>query len=685
MAAAYKLIVSKVTCYNSVVLDSRIQNVVHYCPGNCQVHRLGVHCIVAHHSVCSELLRAPEGSSVHSRDVGYKMPGAESVAGSEDYSHLNPRIKKASAIQGTGSLKDITGEAINLASGKTKEFSFEKLRNSSNQHINFRKGRKVRPESFSRKSADYDFIYGHIGNNENCPPFGFSPAPGSEEKAILSHNGSLEQSISSMASLYLQGLSEENLISQILKKHKLDSSGSGEDIKMCLDILLKCSDDLKKCTNIIKQCIKNRSVGGSSSVGEGKGDDSYPNPEIIYMEVMARLSSYLKKLPFEMEHGPHGRAEPSDLAELVSSLHSLQQQHPFSPIYGHEQPPKYEDVVQLPPSVKVISSSATTEITPQSGNDDEATSLKSLSPVAPPLPAKSWQRGIQQNQTGAVKNCPAPSHKVSTSKTCERLSRDSMEKLFIEEDTDLEKALDYQKSSAGSHRSGPYVSGQWMAERQSQQKSFDTNVPIVASVKSNNNPYPSCSSNGNTRAATPAHNTPATVPSKVAKSNDQEEIDKLLLDLERFSQKIESTLNTPPLHSPVPSKALTGLPDFKEQSSPPSSSAVRAKEANKHKLEDDDRNLLLRILGSIEDFAQELVESRSGKGTLSKQKEVMQILQETLVPPPSIHSPSFHNKTEGKDSGPTLSIQQTPEVIKRPSSELVLQDDDKGHIATEGP
>ncbi|XP_053565726.1 serine/threonine-protein phosphatase 2A regulatory subunit B'' subunit alpha isoform X2 [Bombina bombina] len=665
MAAAYKLVAHKVTCYNSVVLDKRIQNVIHYCPGICQVHRLGVQCMVTHHSVCSELLKPPDISSFNVGDVSRNIPSGETVIISEDYAHLNPRIKKPSAVQCTASLKDITGEAINLASGKTKEFSFEKLRSSTNQHANLRKGRKVRPDSFSRKSADYDYIYGQFANNENCPPFGFSTTQGLEAKTALSNSNSFEDSIHSMSALYLQGLSDENLINQILKKHKLDNSESGEDIKMCLDILLKCSDDLKKCTNIIKQCIKNRSMGISgSSMGEGKGSDHFPNPEIIYMNVMARLSSYLKQLPFELEHGPHGIHERSDLAELVSSIHSLQQ-HPFSPIYGLEQPPKYEDVVQTPPSLTGLSLASTEhkEKTPQISNAVEAITIKSVPSVAPPLPAKTWQRGNQKNQTGSVKNRSAPSHQANSiadppyGMNVERSSRNSMEKLFIEEDSDLEQNV--KKSSASLCKSG--LSGQLLTEREKQHKSYVNHNSVEASVKSSINSTISCFGNEETRMAIPAYNMHSSAPSKAPKSNDQEEIDKLLLDLERFSQKIESTLKNPPISSAETSNAQSGFAVFEHESNLQSFPAVQSKEASGQKLADDDRNLLVRILGSIEDFAQELVEWRTGKGTLSKQKEVMQILKENLVSPSSVSNQHY---SQDMHPGPTLLIQQTPEVIK---------------------
>lgn len=646
MAAPYKVVVSKLTCYNNVVVDSRLQNVVHYCLGACQAHRFGVQCLVAHHTVCSELLKAPESTLSHGENVTNKIAVGENMVCGEEYAPLNPRVKKVSTIQNTSSLKDITGEAINLASGKAKEFSIEKLKNASNQHVNLRKGRKVRPESFGRRSADYDFIYGQFGNNENCPPL--SILQGAEEKSLLPHGTSLEQSINNMASLYLQGLSEENLINQILKKHKLDS-GSGEDIKACLDILLKCSEDLKKCTNIIKQCIKNRSVGGtSSSMGEGKGGDHFPNPELIYMNVMARLSSYLKKLPFEMEQGPQGRTEPSDLAELVKSLNSLQQ-HPFSPIYGHEQPPKYEDVVQTPPCPKEISSSSTDSQTQSTGINDAT--IKSTPEVAPPLPAKTWQRG--NKQAVSSKNLISSSqqiHSLAQLNSGENLRDDSVEKLFIEEDSDNPKALVYQKRSPSTpDLPGLQESKRWSSESRISHKSADALPPVETLHFSRSSSHVPSNNNVTTAVMSQSKGNTGASP-KAGRSTDHEEIDKLLLDLERFSQKIENTLKNPPLIPPAPGQS--------EEHNSQIISLAQAKESTS--TSEDDNDLLLRILGSIEDFAQELVDWRSGKGTLSKQKEVMQILQETIVPQSPLPSPSYLTK----DFGSTLSIQQIPEVIK---------------------
>lgn len=270
MAATYRLMVTSVNCYSSVVIEQHAQHTVHYCTGSCQLLKQGLTCIVAHHSVCAEL-------SVQNANLDHKIPVPENglaLAGNEDYHQILPnnlRIKKGSSVQASSSLKDITGEAINLASGKIKEFSFEKLKNSSS-HVAYRKGRKVRSESFSRRSFDFDLIYGHFNNDENCPPCGFLQSPSPVEKWQES-NDAPEVTMNPVVPFSPHSFPEENFITQILEKHKLDGS-SGGDIKVCLDILLKCSEDLKKCTDIIKHCIKKKSADG---VGGGNSSDPLAN------------------------------------------------------------------------------------------------------------------------------------------------------------------------------------------------------------------------------------------------------------------------------------------------------------------------------------------------------------------------------------------------------------------------
>lgn len=70
MAATYRLMVTTVNCYSSVVIEQHFQHTVHYCTGTCQVFKQGVACIVAHHSVCAEL-------SVQDANLDHKIPVSE--------------------------------------------------------------------------------------------------------------------------------------------------------------------------------------------------------------------------------------------------------------------------------------------------------------------------------------------------------------------------------------------------------------------------------------------------------------------------------------------------------------------------------------------------------------------------------------------------------------------------------
>ncbi|XP_017681812.1 PREDICTED: serine/threonine-protein phosphatase 2A regulatory subunit B'' subunit alpha isoform X1 [Lepidothrix coronata] len=648
MAATYRLLVSSVNCYSSVVIDQHSQHTVHHCTGTCQVFRRGVTCIVAHHSVCAEL-------SVQDANLDHKIPLPENglaLSGNEDYHQIlpnNPRIKKGSSVQASSSLKDITGEAINLASGKIKEFSFEKLKNSSS-HVAYRKGRKVRSESFSRRSFDFDLIYGHLNNDENCPPCGFLQSPSPVEK-WQEGSDAPEVTVSPVAPFCPHAFSEENFITQILEKHKLDGS-SGGDIKVCLDILLKCSEDLKKCTDIIKHCIKRKSA---DSVGGGNSSDPLPSSEMIYMNLMTRFSSYLKKLPLEVK--PPGQREASDWAELVSCFHGLQQS-PFAPVFGDEQPPRYEDIIQLPSSSAGPLALPGDQGEPTSTSQSLHTGTVAFTPTSPPsAPQSSVRAG-----TDSLPQPAAPSPPDG-------------EVLYIEEEADGDRTAG--KGQRAEHRGG------WQSMEHSSQRAAGSDGPADAQAeRARVGDAELCPAPEDTTPLTPPldsvlHGAQAGVPkgAQTCSRVDKEEIDKLLLDLECFSQKMESTLREPPRKQgepagvqvlgrqgrQVPPLAL----EAKSKPADPPSSLSKIMETNGHKMEEDDKAFLLRILGSIEDFAQELVEYQTGKGSLSKEKEVMQILQETLATPSQslLAGKKSHAGAACRDSVPA-SIQQAPEVIK---------------------
>ncbi|XP_075014022.1 serine/threonine-protein phosphatase 2A regulatory subunit B'' subunit alpha [Calonectris borealis] len=655
MAATYRLMVTSVNCYSSVVIDQHFQHTVHYCTGTCQVFKEGVTCIVAHHSVCAEL-------SVQDANLDHKIPVPENglaLPGNEDYQQIlpnNPRIKKGSSVQASSSLKDITGEAINLASGKIKEFSFEKLKNSSS-HVAYRKGRKVRSESFSRRSFDFDLIYGHFNNDENCPPCGFLQSPSPVEKWQES-NDAPEVTMNPMIPFSPHSFSEENFITQILEKHKLDGS-SGGDIKVCLDILLKCSEDLKKCTDIIKHCIKKKSA---DSVSGGNSSDPLANSEMIYMNLMTRFSSYLKKLPFELK--PPGHKEASDLAELVNCFHGLQQT-PFPTVFGDEQPPRYEDIIQLP------SSSAVPLGLP--GDQCEVTSTsQSIQTSAVSFTSNSLHSVPQENSVRAVKDaCALPQLPATSPSDC----TSSTEALYIEEESDGERTVGKIKKAEQK--------GSWDSLERSYQLAGCSDLTANAKAE--------CARVGNVELS---HTSEKITPLKpisdsvlcgsqadvskgeqICSKIDKDEIDKLLLDLECFSQKMETTLREPSLKESEPAclqvfgwqgrQVLPLALEPKSKPIDPTSPLSKIMETNGHKMEEDDKALLLRILESIEDFAQELVEFQTGKGSLSKEREVMQILQETLTTPSQslLAGQKSYAGAASRDSVPT-SIQQAPEVIK---------------------
>ncbi|NXQ00529.1 P2R3A phosphatase, partial [Vidua macroura] len=643
MAATYRLMVTSVNCYSSVLVEQPSQHTVHYCTGSCQLLRQGLTCIVAHHSVCAEL-------SVQDANLDHKIPVPENglaLAGNEDYHQIlpnNPRIKKGFSMQASSSLKDITGEAINLASGKIKEFSFEKLKNSSS-HVAYRKGRKVRSESFSRRSFDFDLIYGHFNNDENCPPCGFLQSPSPVEKWQESSDAR-EVTTNSVVPFCPHSFPEENLITQILEKHKLDGS-SGGDIKVCLDILLKCSEDLKKCTDIIKHCIKKK----SADIGGGNSNDPLANSEMMYMNLMTRFSSYLKKLPFELKTA--GQREASDWAELMNCFHGLQQT-PFPLVFGDEQPPRYEDIIQLPSSSAVPLGQGDVTSTSQSIQTGTVSFTSSSLPAVPP---ESSVRVVKD----ALPQSPAPSPCDCTSAT---------EALYIEEESDGDRTAGTEKKA---EQKGGWQSlecsyqlaagSDLAADAKTEQARAGDAPEQTASLKPVSDPV-LCGA----QAAVPKG---AQTCSRV----DKEEIDKLLLDLESFSQKMQSTLREPsrkegePASLHVSGRQGRQAPPLalepKSKPADPPSSLSKIMETNGHKMEEDDKALLLRILGSIEDFAQELVEFQTGKGSLSKEREVMQILQETLATPSQslLAGQKSHAGAASRDSVPT-SIQQAPEIIK---------------------
>ncbi|XP_068607736.1 serine/threonine-protein phosphatase 2A regulatory subunit B'' subunit alpha [Brachionichthys hirsutus] len=683
MAAAYRVVVSSVSYYNSVVVDRRARShAVHYCSGPCGALSLGLDCTVAHCGTCSELLVAPDPSyidpnSIDSRNmITQQLPnlgkisvtmdtscngGAERAnsSGNLSFGEDSPmwRGKRTPSVGGStgnlsssGSLKDITEEAINLASGKLKEFSFDKLRLSSSSHVTFRKGRKVRPDSFSRRSTDLEMIYGHLSSHstsngmtngltngaaaaadENLPPF--VPGRGLEEvrpkgshlSAITkaaggsSGVGSLDQSLNSVASLYLNTLGEENLIARLLEKTRAEAGpggAGGEDIRACLDILLKCSEDLKKCTDIIKQCIRSKAGGGP----EGGG----ASPDSMYRAVMSRLGSYLKRLPLELEGiGSLGGSGHNDLAELVNTLHSIQP-GPFSLIFGNEQPPRYEDVVRSPPIPKTGPHSASPSSVLSSSSSTKP--VQSCPPRAiPPISGQQHPQPVSQHALSAASRSspaqtPVPLRASPTPPYTHTPPASPMEALYIEEE---EADLDKMSEQISQHTPSREV--KTTQNRNGTTSGQHTSTPHILQ-------------NSNFTSHT------TTQPSSSHRNDD---IDKLLMDLENLSQSMSHPRNNEP---PLPAKTRKrdgaqriafGDPKVTQlQCHRPDGQLAmngsRIPQSAPRVGEEEDGVLLLRILESIESFAQELVDSGAGstgsaEKNSGKEREVMRLLQDTLA------------------------------------------------------
>uniref|UniRef100_A0A4W6DP89 Uncharacterized protein n=1 Tax=Lates calcarifer TaxID=8187 RepID=A0A4W6DP89_LATCA len=752
MAAAYRVVVSSVSCYNSVVVDRRTHShAVHYCSGPCGALSQGLDCTVAHRGTCSELLVAPDpvytdtnSSPVHSRNmITQQFPNHGKISVTMDTSY-NGGLERAGSsgnlslgedsptwrgkktpscggstgnLSSSSSLKDITEEAINLASGKLKEFSFDKLRVSSSSHVTFRKGRKVRPDSFSRRSTDLEIIYGHFSSNitangttngmtngmatsndENVPPFALGKGAGLEETKLKGNSNtlsaitkvgggstssltgiaSLDQSLNTVASLYRNTLGEENLIARLLEKTRAEAGAGGtggEDIRACLDILLKCSEDLKKCTDIIKQCIRRKAGGGP--------EDGGASPDSVYRAVMTRLSSYLKRLPLELEgigglggSGQGGQGTPgsghNDLAELVNTLHSIQQ-GPFSPIFGNEQPPRYEDVVQSPPIPKTVPHSASS--TPSTVSASSSSSLKSDSihtkPVqSSPSRTSNLTNGLQHPHSSSITQhtlsppsvtCPPSSSSPTQSPSPLRTSptppythtppASPMEALYIEEEeADMGKTPEQTLTPTRGVNTIQNKNGTVLSQHM--------HLSQPHTLHNSSNTLPANTGYSPTWPSTAS----LTVPAPKAVSHRNDDIDKLLIDLENLSQSMSHPRNTEP---PLPAKtrkreggqgitsneALTQpkMAQFQVQKpashlamngpssrTPPSITPPQGDNSESLAGEEEDGALLLRILESIESFAQELVDSGAGstgsaERKCGKEREVMRLLQDTLA------------------------------------------------------
>jgi len=378
---------------------------------------------------------------------------------------------------------------------------------------------------------------------------------------------------------------------------------------------------------------------------------------------MTRLSSYLKRLPLELEgigslggSGQGGQGAPgsghSDLAELVNTLHSIQQ-GPFSPIFGNEQPPRYEDVVQSPPIPKTVPHSTSSS----------STSLKSDSIHTKPVQSSVQSKAITltngllhphslsppsiscSSSSSSPTHSPSPLRISPTPPYTHTPPASPMEALYIEEEADVVKTpehiLQQTHTPTRGLNSTQNKNGTMLGQHLSQ--------PHTLHNSSNN--LPATSVYTPTWPVSPS----LTVSTPKSTSHRNDDIDKLLMDLENLSQSMSHPRSTEP---PLPAKTrkreggqgitsnesftqpkmaqfqvqkpashlpMNGLSSRTPQS--PTLSQGLSTEAVAEE-EEEDGALLLRILESIESFAQELVDSGAGstgsaERKCGKEREVM--------------------------------------------------------------
>ncbi|XP_042174684.1 serine/threonine-protein phosphatase 2A regulatory subunit B'' subunit alpha-like isoform X1 [Oncorhynchus tshawytscha] len=360
---------------------------------------------------------------------------------------------------------------------------------------------------------------------------------------------------------------------------------------------------------------------------------------------------------------------------------------PFSPIFGNDQPPRYEDVVQNPPLPK-----SRDILPPSSLAPDSSLSLSTTPETAGRH--KVQTNGLQHTHTLShthslsphthtlsVSTPPSQTHTPSSqmhtpSARTHTPSISPMEALFIEEDADLGRGLN--RASRHTHSHTPTRSLTHTHSRNG--TAFSPHTP-PSSAHTHLSPNLSHVHVTHTlQSAGEDLTCPPTSEHTPPVTHRDDDIDRLLMDLECLSQSMgrerdrvregerereaepplpiktrqrgtgqgntspqtqpclqTQTQINPQAQRPVPVSHLTANAQA-TRSTPSSPAPLLQAEGSMVGLGDEeDGALLLRILESIESFAQELVDSggspgNTGKtGTQSKEKEVMRLLQDTLA------------------------------------------------------
>uniref|UniRef100_A0A8C9R9S2 EF-hand domain-containing protein n=1 Tax=Scleropages formosus TaxID=113540 RepID=A0A8C9R9S2_SCLFO len=656
MAATYRLVVSSVSRYSSVVVDHRRQRAVHYCDGPCQLLRQGLDCTIAHHSVCSELtdVCSPLSHEHTLENATFEM--ARSVHlhnrrftnGGTDHRHSPPVIcgfRRGLPVQAPVNLKNIAGEVINLARGKMKEFSLG--------YVPLQKRRKVRLDHQGRKSTDVNFLYGRLKRNENNVPFSLLQSSHYVEQQKIAHGPFQKHNI---IPLQLNGVAEENLMARLLEWTKVDSGISEKDIRACLNILLKCSSDLKRCTNIITRCIKTKSFGGNDT--DHENDPS--NAEVLYRTMMSQFCSHLKfSVGFDQELLGDQRCR--DVSELENYLHGMQEQSSHH-TFIDEQPPRYEDVVCSPPSVKSLPSFFP-HAEPHLDDKEIPGSQKSVQDIPTSQVSLPGIRDQQDGSVGIASPQTIPSDNLDI-RCSTNFSLPSSKGFCVESLEALYTGGESNVSEVWKKNSGGRVNfGVDSADVGHQVTRNNGNHSVPGSYLANE-----ISENSRNKSAFLAEMEHPHLPSEIHQctegvnpdsvpvqrlaensSSNKDDIERVLMDLERLSQNINEqpqfmncsqqadclqccafeSQNRSGMMSPegTPAASCKPLGSSQEHLSKPVSDGEVVR--------NEDESPLLQILENIDFFAQELVESSattgSKTGTLAHKWSATKLQQDLLA------------------------------------------------------
>ncbi|XP_023686149.2 serine/threonine-protein phosphatase 2A regulatory subunit B'' subunit alpha-like isoform X1 [Paramormyrops kingsleyae] len=671
MAATYRLVVSSVSHYHSVLVDQRHPQVVHYCEGPCSLLMHGLECTAAHRGLCFEpvdpvLTGSKEfvSEATTLKTAGSNLRHQRPVNGEKNRRNLPrtvPGLKRGSSVHTPFSLKDITRDAINLASGKVKEFSFNQMP--------LQTGRKLRLDPLGQRYNDVDFTGRRFcENDENLPPFTHLPMtlPEGLQKEIPQNTSPEQHSSITITSLPDMSI-EENLMAQILQLTKVDAGTSGEDIRSCLNILLKCSNDLKKCTDIIRQCIKRKALV------EGRGNHEN---EIIYRTVVDQLSRHLKKWPFGFEHELPGAQEHSDWSRLVSTLHGFQQS-PLCSIIDHEQPPRYEDVVCSQSSIQTVypnlSLHEAQEATGVPCSNENSVQGPHCLPFQVPPSENGAQHHIGVSSLAATLDCNV------SSITVENHEKPGELLYFDKEPHDLQ-VMDNKIQEAGNSlldsvgfaakaliQQEDLTTHASTCEAEIPQNTWEKTMVVMDTEQPHSEgPCDTCQGTEGVRSPTPScRGASSDKTDEMPVDSEHHDIDKE----PRFRNYGQQTDNLQRTTSD--SKKLAGGGTLQEAPAEPEGlpeAPAGGQTSHDEEMKDQDDALLLQILEQIESFAQGPSEGgvaiSSGTGTPTQEPESTKPLQDTVFITVGTDKVNPLPPEATGEEHKSVEIQQDPEVMK---------------------